>query len=127
MVLPGVQAILGFQLIAVFNQKFEQMSFGLQVVHLAAFILVALAMGLLMTPAAYHRTIEPTFVSRRFLFVASALLAMAMLPLLLGLSLDGFIISYVVTRNAYISAVLGLSIFVVLGGLCTFSRASSDI
>jgi hypothetical protein len=28
MILPGVQAILDFQLIAVFNQKLEQMSAG---------------------------------------------------------------------------------------------------
>src|SRR4051812_23193369 len=83
MVLPGVQAILGFQLIAVFNQKFEQLSHGLQLVHLAAFVLLALAMGLLMTPAAYHRTMGRTVVTRRFLMVASALLTGAMFPLML--------------------------------------------
>ena len=55
MVLPGVQAILGFQLIAVFNQRFENLSTAQQYVHLDAFLLVALAMSLLMAPAAYHR------------------------------------------------------------------------
>jgi hypothetical protein len=34
MVLPGVQAVLGFQLIAVFNQRFELFSPAEQVVHL---------------------------------------------------------------------------------------------
>jgi hypothetical protein len=52
MVLPGVQAVLGFQLVALFNQRFELLSPAEQVLHLAAFLLVALAMGLLMTPAA---------------------------------------------------------------------------
>ena len=117
MVLPGVQAILGFQLIAVFNQKFEQLSQGLQLTHLAAFVLLALAMGLLMTPAAYHRIMERNFVTRRFLVVASALLAGAMLPLLLGLSLDAYVIAHIVTRDSYAALGVSVGIFVVLGGL----------
>ncbi len=58
MVLPGVQAIMGFQLIAVFNQRFESLSLGEQILHLVAFALITLAMGLIMTPAAYHRQAE---------------------------------------------------------------------
>jgi hypothetical protein len=33
MVLPGVQAILGFQLVAVFNQRFTELSEGRQILH----------------------------------------------------------------------------------------------
>jgi hypothetical protein len=117
MVLPGVQAILGFQLIAVFNQKFEQLSQGLQLTHLIAFALLALAMGLLMTPAAYHRTRQRTFVTRRFLVVASALLAGALFPLLLGLSLDAYVLAYIVTKDVYVSLGLSIGIFAVIGGL----------
>jgi Family of unknown function (DUF6328) len=58
MVLPGVQAILGFQLIAVFNQRFQELSEGRQILHISAFVLLAAAMGLIMTPAAYHRQAE---------------------------------------------------------------------
>ena len=58
MVLPGVQAVLGFQLIAVFNQRFQELSAGEQLLHLAAFLLMALAMGMVMTPGAYHRQVE---------------------------------------------------------------------
>jgi hypothetical protein len=39
MVLPGVQAILGFQLIAVFNQRFQELSDARQMLHLVAFVL----------------------------------------------------------------------------------------
>ena len=59
MVLPGIQALFGFQMIAVFNQRFRELPGSLQIVHLAATGLVALAAGLVMTPAAYHRTAEP--------------------------------------------------------------------
>ena len=74
MVLPGVQAVLGFQLVAVFNQRFELFSPAEQVLHLGAFLLVALAMGLMMTPAAYHRQAERGVVTRRFVDLTSALL-----------------------------------------------------
>ena len=36
MVLPGVQAVLGFQLVALFNQRFELLSPAEQVLHLAS-------------------------------------------------------------------------------------------
>ena len=84
MVLPGVQAVLGFQLIAVFNQRFQDLSAGEQLLHLAAFLLMALAMGMLMTPAAYHRQVERGCVSRRFVELSSTLLTVAMLPLIAG-------------------------------------------
>jgi hypothetical protein len=58
MVLPGMQALFGFQLIAVFNNRFGQLSFADQVVHFCAVLLVAVAIGLIMTPAAYHRQVE---------------------------------------------------------------------
>ena len=56
MVLPGIQALFGFQLIAVFNQGFgEKLSHGAQLVHLAALVLTVLATVLVMTPAALQR------------------------------------------------------------------------
>ncbi len=92
MLLPGVQAVLGFQLVAVFNQRFEALSAGEQVAHLAAFLLMALAMGLVMTPAAYHRQVERGCVSRRFIDLSSTLLTIAMLPLIVGVCLDAYLI-----------------------------------
>src|SRR5258708_34075091 len=55
MLLPGVQAVLGFQLVAVTNQRFVLFTPVEQVLYLAAFLLLALPMGLIMAPAAYHR------------------------------------------------------------------------
>ena len=52
-VLPGIQALFGFQLIALFNQGFgEKLSHAQQLLHLVAIILTTLAMALVMTPAA---------------------------------------------------------------------------
>jgi Family of unknown function (DUF6328) len=61
MVLPGIQALFGFQLIAVFNSTFrESLSPAEQYVHLAAIGLVVAAVALVMSPAALHSPNEPT-------------------------------------------------------------------
>ena len=117
MVLPGIQAILGFQLIAVFNQRFEQLDAAEQYAHLGAFFLVALAMGLLMAPAAYHRQVERGYVSRRFVDLASTLLSLALLPLIAGLAIDAYILVRLVTNHTALAAAGAGGIAIVLGGL----------
>src|SRR4051812_23741851 len=71
MMLPGAQALFGFQLIAVFNQRFEALSELQQHLHLGALFAVAVAIALIMTPAIYHRQTEPHEVSRTFLALAT--------------------------------------------------------
>jgi hypothetical protein len=63
MVLPGIQALFGFQLIAVFNERFRDLETPEQRLHYAALILVAAAIAIIMTPGAYHRIAEQTTVS----------------------------------------------------------------
>jgi Family of unknown function (DUF6328) len=127
MVLPGVQAVLGFQLVAVFNQRFEAFSLGEQLVHLAAFLLVALAMGLMMTPAAYHRQVERGRVSQRFVDLSSALLTIAMLPLIAGLTLDTYLIARLILHEGSAALIVaGCAAAVLLGlwyGLPAFCRS----
>ena len=48
MVLPGIQALFGFQLIAVFNRPFFDLSRVDRVVHLTSLLLIAVAIGLIM-------------------------------------------------------------------------------
>jgi hypothetical protein len=117
MVLPGVQAVLGFQLVAVFNQRFELFSPAEQVVHLTAFLLVALGMGLLMTPAAYHRQVGRGRVSRRFVDLASRLLTIAMLPLIAGLCLDTYLIARLILADRTAAALVAGGMALVLASL----------
>src|SRR5437870_12446674 len=58
MVLPGIQALFGFQLVAAFNQRFTELSPAHQNLHFAALVLTAISVGIIMTPAAYHRIAE---------------------------------------------------------------------
>lgn len=92
MLLPGVQVVMGFQLIAVFNQRFEELTSLEQQIHFVAFLMLILAMGLIMAPAAYHRQAEQGVLSRRFIDLASRLLTLSMIPLVVGIALDTYLI-----------------------------------
>ena len=116
MVLPGVQALFGFQLIAVFNQNFaERLGAVEQRLHLAALMLVAMAGALIMTPAAYHRQTNPRAASSHFLVIAGRLLLVAMAPLVAGIGLDVYLIARLVLGSSSWAAVLsaGLVLFFV--------------
>ena len=114
MVLPGIQALFGFQLIAVFNQGFAQLAGWQQKLHLAATLLVATAIALVMAPASIHRLAERGRASERFLRVSSRLLLAAMVPLGVAICLELFLVAMVVLHDAAIAAALALLIFVVL-------------
>jgi hypothetical protein len=97
MVLPGIQATFGFQLIAVFNERFARDLETLeQRLHFASLTLVALAAGIIMMPAAYHRLSGVTHVSRRFLDTSSRWLLASLLALAVGLSIDYYVIGMLV-------------------------------
>jgi hypothetical protein len=117
MVLPGIQALFGFQLVAVFNARFTQLSFHDQVLHLSALVLVAIATALIMTPAAYHRQAELGTVTEYFVRMSSKIIAIAMIPLMLGLCLDVYILGTLITGRAGFGAAVGgmlLAIFAAL-------------
>jgi hypothetical protein len=117
MVLPGVQAVLGFQLIAVFNQRSQEFTAGEQLLHLAAFLSMALAMGLLMTPAAYHRQVERGRVSRRFVDLSSTLLTLAMLPLIAGVCFDTYLIGRLILKEQDGALIVAAGTALLLAGL----------
>src|SRR5262245_59479848 len=91
-ILPGVQALFGFQLVAVFNQPFfDRLGTREHVLHLGALVLTTIAIAMLLAPTAYHRQAEPGIVSQRFIIYGSRLLTGAMMPLMLGLSIDLYV------------------------------------
>ena len=115
MVLPGIQALFGFQLIAVFNQGFgDKLSSGEQQLHFLALFLVALSAALVMAPAAIHRQTQQRSVSERFIWLSSLLLLASMFPLALGLSLDVYVIARVVFGTPGIGLALSAVLLAVL-------------
>jgi cytochrome bd-type quinol oxidase subunit 2 len=116
MVLPGIQAVFGFQLIAVFNNGFHSLTPPEQLMHLIALVLIMIAIALIMTPASYHRIAEKGTVSSRFVNIASRLLALAMFPLMLGMIADLFLVARLVLNNMTLSiAIAAVLVFVFFG------------
>jgi hypothetical protein len=87
-VLPGIQALFGYQTMAVFNNRFEDIADSSKLTYLLALGLLVFSMGLLMTPAAYNRLAEPGQVSRKMINLSSTLITPSMIPLMLAFSLD---------------------------------------
>jgi membrane protein YdbS with pleckstrin-like domain len=118
MVIPGIQALFGFQLVAVFNQRFEEaLDEPGQLLHLAALALVALSCALAMTPAAYHRQAGRGKVSAELLELSSLFIGSAMIPLLLAIAIDIGLLAYVVTQSVAMGGGLGVSCAVVFAAL----------
>ena len=85
-VVPGMQALFGFQLIAVFSTVFwQQLRPVERIVHLVAIVLLTIAIVLVMAPAALHRLTEPLSVSRRFIATSSRLLMSSLIPLAIAI------------------------------------------
>ncbi len=109
MLLPGLEALFGFQLIAVFSQGFDtKLSTGEQYMHLAAIACVALAAALVIGPAAYHRQTSPGNASQGFIMLASWLLLLAMIPFMIGVGLDFYLISRVILQDVGVSILLSV-------------------
>jgi Family of unknown function (DUF6328) len=90
-ILPGAQAMLGFQFAVMLTKTFDRLPQTAKFVHFAALSLVALTVILLMTPAAIHRLTFRGEDHERFLRIGSRFLIAAAAPLGLGISLDMFV------------------------------------
>jgi hypothetical protein len=118
MLIPGVTAFLGFQLVAVFNSAFSQkLTHDEQMLHVGAMFVTLVALLLLLTPAAYHRQAESGWVSQGFVNLSSRLITGATPLFALGMTLDFYLLVRAVSENTTLAlamAILVLAIAVVL-------------
>ena len=111
-VLPGAQALLGFQFSAMLIEGFEKLPASSRYLHLASLSLIALSTILLMTPAAYHRIGEQGEYTEHFYRFTSSCLLVALVPLALGVTGDFYVVVRKVCHSAPFS--LGLSVLMLL-------------
>jgi uncharacterized protein DUF6328 len=114
MVLPGIQALFGFQWVAFFNQRFADLSQANQTLHLGATAIVAVSAALLMTPAAYHRTARGRAISEYFISLSTRLILAGMFFLSFGVALDFFVISSFVVQSLAVCFGFAVLIWLVL-------------
>jgi hypothetical protein len=112
-ILPGAQALLGFQLITVLAEGFEKLQPALKYLHLLSLMLIALSTILLMSPAAYHRIVERGEDTERFLKLAGRFVVASMIPLALGVSLNFFVVVYKVTASGTLS-IFGTALLLIM-------------
>ena len=116
-VLPGAQALFGFQLAIVLTQTFEQLPKASIVVHAASLFLVALAVMMLMAPAPYHRIVYAGEDTEDMYRVGSVLVTAATAPLGLGLAGDVYVVIAKITGSFAIGSFTGGLALVFLIGL----------
>lgn len=118
MVLPGIQALFGFQLMVVFNESFSQkLTDGQQQLHLLALGLIAVAIVIIMTPAAYHRQRGVRHITEHFLALSSLLILAAMAPLALGICIDFYLVAVLIVKSESVSAMFTGALFAIFLGL----------
>jgi hypothetical protein len=129
-VLPGAQALLGFQLAAMLTDAFTKLPKSSQYVHLAGLGLLAVAIVFLMAPAAFHRIVERGQDSERLHRFSSTMVLAAMVPLGLALSADFYVVGAKVLGSDSLALTLaGVSLVFFFGlwfGLMLAVRARTD-
>jgi hypothetical protein len=91
-ILPGAQALLGFQFSIVLTRAFETLPATSRAVHAGALACLCLAVILLMTPAAYHRLGHGGEDTIDTLRVGGAVITAASVPLGLGIAADVYVV-----------------------------------
>ena len=97
---------------AVFNERFRQLSEGEQ----SALVLVAVSIAIVMTPAAYRRLAEQETVTPFFVRLASRFIA-AMIPLMVALSLEVYLLGRRVLNGAAMAAWIAGTVFALFAAL----------
>jgi hypothetical protein len=116
-VLPGAQALFGFQLVAVLSEAFEKLPAASKLVHALSTGWIALAVMLLMAPAAIHRIVWRGEESETFHRTGSVLVTVATLPLALGLAGDVYVVVAKIAESAAIGAATAVAVLAALIGL----------
>jgi cytochrome b561 len=113
-ILPGIQALFGFQTIVVFNQRFMDLPEYARDCHLIGLGMVIIAVALVMTPAVYYRYVGRDYVTRHMVSVSSVMTRAALLPLSCGISLDIFTVVLAATDRPAWSAIAAAFAFLFL-------------
>jgi hypothetical protein len=116
-VLPGAQALLGFQFTAMLVEGFDKLPISSKYVHLGSLALIALSTILLMAPAAYHRIAENGEESVHFERLASRLVLASMVPLALGICGDFFVVLRKISGSTEFSVISSCAMLAIFYGL----------
>jgi hypothetical protein len=116
-VLPGAQALLGFQFASLLVEGFEKLPQGSKYVHFVSLSLIALSVIMMMTPAAYHRLVERGEQTEHFHRFASRMMLASMIPLALGITGDFYVVARKITESDAFSIAASMFMLAIFYGL----------
>jgi hypothetical protein len=116
-IIPGGQALLGFQLIAVLTKAFNELPLAFKYLHCVGLSAVALSVVLLMTPAALHRIGFQGDDSPAFFRIGSRLVVAGSIPLAIGIAADVSVVFYKAIESDVAAVSAGLGSLAILLGL----------
>jgi hypothetical protein len=114
LILPGAQALLGFQLTVTLTRAFEQLPISSRLLHVVALCCVALCVILLMTPAALHRIGFAGEDAAAFYRMGSWFVIGAPIPLAIGIAADLYVATAKATDSARLAMASASFIFAIL-------------
>ncbi len=115
-VLPGAQALLGFQLIIMWMTAFYKIPQVWKLLHLASLTSVAICTILLIMPAAYHRIVEQGEDSEMLHHITERAMLWSMVFLALGVCGDFYIVSRVTGIGRLSSITMALAMLLLFFG-----------
>ena len=113
-IIPGGQALFGFQFIAMLTTGFDKLPPNSQLVHTAALCFTALNVIVLMAPAALHRLSFGGEDSEAFLQLGSALVMTAPMLLALAVAAELYVVFDKVLGNSILASLAGASGWLVM-------------
>jgi len=116
-VIPGAQALVGFQLTITLMDAYEKLPQSSKELHLAALVADAVAVIFLMAPAAYHRIVERGEDTERFHGFASVMVLLALATLPVGFALDLVVVVRKQTESVGMAAAAGVAASAFFYGL----------
>jgi hypothetical protein len=105
-ILPGAQALLGFQLAIIITRAFDDLPASAKLTHVVSLGFTAVTTILLMTPAAYHRIAYAGEDSEDVYRCGSIMVTAATLPLALGLGCDVYVVIAKIAESALAGALV---------------------
>ena len=113
-IIPGAQALFGFQFIAMLTSGFDRLPQTTKIIHAAALCLIVVNVILLMTPAALHRLSFGGEESEKFLQIGSALVITAPLFLAGGIAAQVYVVMQKTFVTGTWAATAGIANLVLL-------------
>jgi uncharacterized membrane protein len=115
-VLPGAQALLGFQFAGILTEGFDKLPASLKYIHIISLGLITLSTIFLMAPAAFHRIVEQGEDTERVLKFASYMVLAALVPMALGIAGDLLVVVQKVTGSFLLALTCAVAALILFYG-----------